>query len=156
MGNVVTSNEWTDEERAQLAAVSAEYDAAEGAVQAAAQRLDDAVEAAHAAGERVLLRLLRERNEAVANLAAMGVTNDAVDPPGRFYFTLPLASLADRDDYGREALVREHAQRPSLVVEVPLAEMNAEEGRAIAYAMLRVCRSLDAQARAGAEEGADS
>lgn len=153
---MVTSDEWTNEERAQWAEVSAEYDAADRAVDVAKERLDDAVKACHAAGERMIRRLLRERNEAVAKLAAMGVTNDAVDPPGRFYFTLPLASLADRDDYGREALVREHAQRPSLVVEVPLAEMNAEEGRAIAYAMLRVCRSLDAQADASAEEGADS
>jgi len=139
MGNVVTSNEWTDEERAQLAAVSAEYNAAEGAVQAAAQRLDDAVEAAHAAGERMLLRLLRERNEAVAKLAAVEGADLPVDPPGTFYFTLRLAK-------GTEALVREHAQRPSLVVDIPLSEMTASEGRDLARAILRVCRSLETQA----------
>lgn len=46
---------------------------------------------------------------------------------------------------GAEALVREHPQRPSVVVEVPLSEMSSAQGRAIADAILRVCRSLDAQ-----------
>lgn len=228
----MTNDDWTKEERAQWAEVSAEYDAASDAVDAAEKRLDDAVEVCHAAGERMLLRLLRERNEAVAKLAAVereravemyaasgsnvaldramtradearmiarvlrGVLADIVarcnrdgscllcgnawgddpqahagecgagealrsmgslawflddvaDPPATLYLTRRLAS-------GAEVLVREHAQRPSLVVEIPLAEMTSQEGRDIASAMLRVCRSLDAQARDGEKEGLDS
>lgn len=145
MGNVVmTSDEWTDEERAQLAAVSAEYNAAEGAVQAAAQRLDDAVEAAHAAGERMILRLLRERNEAVAKLAAVEGADLPLGPPGTFYWKGRLQN-------GDLAMVCESSQRPSLVVNIPLAEMTAPEGRDLARAILRVCRSLEAQAAQEAE-----
>ena len=135
---VTPSDEWTDEERAQWAEVSAEYVAAESAVRAAEAYMGYAVQKAHRAGDRMVLRLLRERNEARAKLAAVEGTDLPVDPPGTFYFTLRLSK-------GPEALVREHAQRPSLVVDIPMCEMTASEGRAIAQAILRVCRSLEAQ-----------
>lgn len=142
MGNVVTtSDEWTDEERVQWAELSAEYDAAESAVRAAETYMDNAVQNAHRAGDRMVLRLLRERNEARAKLAAAEVAGLPIDPPATFYFTLRLSK-------GPEALVRKHAQRPSLVVEIP-CEMTASEGQAVAHAILRVCRSLEAQEKEG-------
>ena len=145
MGNVVTtSDEWTDEERVQWAEVSAEYVAAESAVRAAEAYMGHAVQKAHRAGDRMVLRLLRERNEARAKLAAAEGADLPVDPPGTFDFTLRL-----RD--GAAVLVREHLQRPSLVVDIPLSEMTASEGRVIAQAILRVCRSLEAQEREGVE-----
>ena len=87
---------------------------------------------------------MRERNEARAKLAVAEGADLPVDPPGTFDFTLRL-----RD--GAAVLVREHLQRPSLVVDIPLSEMTASEGRVIAQAILRVCRSLEAQEREGVE-----